>query len=325
MYLVTNSVTAMSYDTINFKLQQSEVNGCIFIEEIPCYLNNVSEHYYPDGSVAVVGDVGCYRVSVNRKQLKVKDCSLTKWFLGDNFKEMSRGDTQRAIEKLSDLIHVPMDKAVVTRLDFAINIITKHPVTVYLNHLGELNHYCRMEQPTSLYYTQNKEQFVFYDKVKEQKRAGGIIPELYRDRQVLRIEQRYIKRVSDRLNYPYVSGAMLYDVEFFNMLYRRLGDTYKSIKKINDFTINIEAMKSKKDLYKLGVLSLIQQAGGVTEMLEQIKEAQERGGLTKKQALDLRTAVNEASKVTDDIVVPNEAIAELDEKINKAIKFNLSY
>lgn len=315
----------MSYDTINFRLLQSEVSGCIFIEEIPCYLSNVSQHYYPDGSCAIVGDIDGYKVSVNSNQVKVKDCSLTKWFLGDNFKELSRRDTQQAIERMSDLLHLPMDKAVITRLDFALNIITKHPIDVYICHLGVLNHYCRLVQPAGLYYTQNNEQLICYDKVKEQKKAGAIIPELYRQRNVLRIEQRHIKRVAERLNTPYVVGAMLYDVEFFNMLYRRLGDTYKSIKKINDFTINIEAMKSKKDLYKLGVLSLIQQAGGLTEMIEQIKEAQRTGELTKKQALDLRTAVNEASKVKDDIVVPNEAIAELDEKINKAIKFNLSY
>lgn len=315
----------MSYDTINFRLLQSDVGGCNFLEETPCYLSNVSEHFYNDGGVALIGDVGGYKVTINNNQIKVKDCSLTKWYLGDNFKELNRRDTQQAIEKLSDLLHLPIEKASVTRLDFAINIITKYPVDVYMSHLGSLNHYNRLEEPAGIYYTQNNERFICYDKIKEQKKAGATIPEIYRNRNVLRLEQRCLKRVADRLKKESVIGSMLYDVEFFNMLLHRLGDTYKSISKINDFTMNIEAMKTKKDLYKLGVLALIQQVGGLTKAIEQVNEAQKTGGITKKQALDLRNAIREAGNLKENIVIPNEAITELDEKLKRAIKFNLSY
>jgi hypothetical protein len=44
-------------------------------------------------------------------------------------------------------------------------------------------------------------------------------------------------------------------------------------------------MKTKQQLYKMGVLSLIERAGGVTQMLQQITEAQATGKITKKQAL----------------------------------------
>ena len=89
--------------------------------------------------------------------------------------------------------------------------------------------------------------------------------------------------------------------------------------------MNIEAMKTKKDLYKLGVLALIQQVGGLTKAIEQVNEAQKTGGITKKQALDLRNAIREAGNLKENIVIPNEAITELDEKLKRAIKFNLSY
>ena len=71
----------------------------------------------------------------------------------------------------------------------------------------------------------------------------------------------------------------------------------------------------------MGVLTLINQAGGQVEMIEQINEAQKRGDLTKKQAFDLRQAVNDACKVREGLTVPNEAIQELDKKVMEAVMF----
>lgn len=58
-------------------------------------------------------------------------------------------------------------------------------------------------------------------------------------------------------------------------------------------------MRTKQQLYKMGVLSLIEQAGGQLQMIEQISEAQKRGELSKKQAFDLKKAINEACKARD--------------------------
>ena len=113
----------------------------------------------------------------------------------------------------------------------------------------------------------------------------------------------------------------LYDEAFYIDILNRWKDTYKAIQKINDVSLNFQAMKSKQQLYKMGVLSLIEQAGGQLQMIEQINEAQKRGELSKKQAFDLRKAINDACKINDGLTVPNEAIQELDKKVNEAVKF----
>mgnify|MGYP000480953855 CR=1 FL=1 len=118
-----------------------------------------------------------------------------------------------------------------------------------------------------------------------------------------------------------VTGAKLYDEAFYIDILNRWKDTYKAIQKINDVSLNFQAMKSKQQLYKMGVLSLIEQAGGQLQMIEQINEAQKRGELSKKQAFDLRKAINDACKINDGLTVPNEAIQELDKKVNEAVKF----
>ncbi len=311
----------MSLDTVNFRVTADDVPHTEFLSETPRYLANVSKHIYSDDNTVFTGDLDGYKVSVSAAAVSVRDCSLCKWYLGDNFKEMTRGDTQKAVAKLSDLLHLPIDRAAVTRLDFALNIIVNHPITVYFEHLGTLNRYKRLLLQTySLYYQQNTEQFVLYDKVREQKRAGAVIPELYQKRNVLRIEQRYLHRVSNRLKTA-VTGAMLYNEAFYNMLLNRWRDTYNAIAKVNDFELNCNGMKTKKDLYKLGVLSLIERFDGQVNFLALITDAQKRGELTNKQAFDIKTAVKDAMKAKEGLTVESEVITELNDKVKMAVKF----
>ena len=114
---------------------------------------------------------------------------------------------------------------------------------------------------------------------------------------------------------------MLYDEAFYIELLNKWRDDYLSIQKINDIQLNFEAMRNKKDLNKMGVLSLIERIGGLNSFMSQITEAQQQGKLSKKQAYDLRQAAKDACSIKDGLVVENEAIAELNKKIVEAVRF----
>lgn len=308
------------YDTIYFRLTQGEVQGFDFLAETPCYLQDVAEHTFSDG-VVISGNVGNLKVSLNRFQVKVKDGSLCKFYLGDNFKTMGRKDTQRAIEKLSDVLHLPMSKAAVTRLDVAQNFCTRYPPDVYFNHLGMLKYATRLQEPNGIYYSQAGGRLAFYDKAKEQRKKGEIIPELYEGKNVLRYEQRYTNRIARQFGLLEVTGSTLFDEAFYIGLLNRWRQSYKNIEKVNDVTLNFESMKTRQMLYKMGVLSLVERAGGQLEFIAQINEAQKRGELTKKQAFDLRATIKDVCQIRDGLTTPNEAIQELDKKVNEAIRF----
>lgn len=308
------------YDTINFRLTAEDVCNINFLEETPCYLNNIAHHIF-SGVPVVTGDLGGLKVVASEWQVKVKDGSLCKWFLGDNLQELGRGTTQQAIEKLSDELHLPMDRATITRLDVGVNIITQHPPATYLNHLGVLAHAQRLQQPKGLYYSKRNEVLCFYDKVMECKANNELLPPLYRGRNVLRYEQRYMHRIHSRLKVPAVTGATLYDEAFYMAVLERFFKTYKAIKKINDIKPNFKIMKGRKDFQRMGVLSLIERLGGEIELTNQINEAQQRGELTSKQAYDLRNEVRKACEIKDGFTEPNEQITELDKKISEAVKF----
>lgn len=310
------------YDTVNFKLAKADVGAVDFLEEVPCYLDSQTIGFHDWGGEQVItGSVGGLKVVANRYQIKIKDGSLCKWHLGDNFKTMGRGDVQAAIERLSDTLHLPIGKATVTRLDVAQNFIVKHPVAVYLNHLGMLKYAKRLQEPDGLYYHRRLERLCFYDKNKEQRAKCEPIPDLYKDRNVLRYEQRYTKRLPCQLNVEAVTGVLLYDEAFYMALIKRWRDTYNGINKVNDITLNFQAMTSKRQLYKMGVLTMVERVGGEVEMINQINEAQKRGDLTSKQAFDLRKEVKEVCKVKEGLTVESEVITELDKKIIEAVRF----
>lgn len=63
------------YDTVNFRLLQSEAGGVDFLAETPCFLENVGEHYY-NGEVVITGSLNGLKISLNKYQMKIKDGSL---------------------------------------------------------------------------------------------------------------------------------------------------------------------------------------------------------------------------------------------------------
>lgn len=319
MMRVTKIVTVM-YDTVYFRLTQNEVSNVDFLAEIPVYLDNVGEHSY-NGQNVVTGDLNGLKITLNRWQMKIKDGSLCKWYLGNNFQTMGKRDAKDAISALSDTLHLPIDKALITRLDVAQNLIMRYPADVYFSHLGVLRYATRLQEPGGIYYNRAGGRLCFYDKNKEQKSHKEPIPDLYIGRNVLRYEQRYIGRLAAQFKAKEVTGAMLYNEGFYMAVINRWRDDYLSIQKINDISLNFNSMKTKQQFYKMGILALVERAGGQLGMIGQINDAQKRGELTKKQAFDLRRAVNDACTIQEDLTAPSDAIGELDKKIKEAARY----
>lgn len=307
-------------DTVNFSLTKAEVEGTDFLAEVTPYLDKVAEHNY-EGNYAVTGSLGNYSVSITPFQVNVKNGSLCKWYLGDNFKRMGRRDIQHAIEKLSDELHLPMARAKINRLDVAENIVTRHPVSVYLSHLGVLPYANRLVEPNSLYYTRRDSTLCFYDNVREQRDKNMPIPELFSSSNVLRYEQRYMRRLGTTFKVEGVTGAMLYDEVFYISLLKQWRDSYRAISKINVVAPNFNAVKTKQQLYRMALLAWIGDVGGEIEMLNHIAEAQKCDNLTTKQAYDLGLAVKDACLIREGLTVKSDVITELDKKIAEAVRY----
>ncbi|MBR6541008.1 MAG: hypothetical protein IKT74_05730 [Bacteroidales bacterium] len=307
------------YDTIHLKLDMGTCENVNFLDVARKYLEpetiNINTGLYGE---YVSGKIGGLKVNATKSRLKITEGSLCKWHLGDNYQTMGRADTELAIERLADVLHLPMNKAEITRLDLATNLIMNYPPNVYLKHLGELKFTERLIQPNSLYYQGASGVLCFYDKNKESK---GNVPELYRERNVLRYEQRYTRQLHKAFQTQAVTAEMLFNEAFYIGLVKRWREAYEQVQKVNDIRLNFRAMKGVKELKQMGLRCLITEVGGQTEMLSLIKEAQQRGEIDRKQALDMKKAILEAVSLEEGIVVPNDAITELTKKIREATKY----
>lgn len=311
-------------DTVNFLITRDDVEGVDFIRDtLPLFnLDKVFDHRKRNGLSVDATYLDNLFVEFEPWRLTVKG-SLCKWYLGDNYQSMRRADIKQAVERLSEILQLPMERAKITRLDVGLSIPVKEPPVIYFNHLGALAYAQRVMQPHGVNYFRhsNAETLIFYDKNREQRDKGFTIPDLYINCHMLRYEQQYKKRLSKLLNVPKVTGAMLYDEEFYISLLTRWREAYQAITKVNDITLNFPAMTTKRKLNTMGVLALVERMGGENNMLTHITEAQKRGELTAKQAFDLRQAVKHACKSPDDLTKPVEAMAELDKKITEAVRF----
>ena len=306
------------YDTIDSTVYKDDCPNIDFIKTIPNQLTNVKSYGVNQFGEYVSGYLDNLKVSISEQKVKVYDSSLCKYYLGDNFKTLSKGDTKRAIEKISDCLQLPFHLANVTRIDFSQNLIMKYDEKVYYPYLGEAQYYNRLEQNNGLYYNNSKRQLLFYGKEYEQKIKKQTVPELYKNRNVLRFEMRFRKRLREQLKYPTITTGLLSDEIFYSKLVERWRDEYLSIQKISTKITQMKPTKSKKKLIEnLALISILDI--GQPHVLNKIKEWQMSGKISKKQAYDMRSSIKKISRTPIDDE-GNDLINEMDKKIKEAAR-----
>ena len=96
---------------------------------------------------------------------------------------------------------------------------------------------------------------------------------------------------------------------------------YTKIQKVNVIVMDWERVKTKRELYKVGLLELIEKNGGQVKVISQINEAAKMGDLTHKQAHDMREAIREACSTRAGFTKQSPLITELNVKINEVSRF----
>jgi hypothetical protein len=308
------------YDNVDSTLKREQAGNISFLDVVPQYMTDfISEGNSKYGEY-VTGYLDNLKINVNANRVKISNGSLCKYYLGDNFKTLGKGDTKKAIEKISDSLHLPFEKAIVTRIDLAQNFIMQHNDKVYYPYLGEAPFYKRLEADNGLYFNNQLRQLVFYDKVHEQKQKRQNIPELYQDRNVLRIEMRFKKKLGKQFKKSEITAGLLYDEAFYNSIVNRWKDEYFAIQKINSKLSTMKPTGSKKEFIEnLALFTLLDL--GQPQVLGIVKEWQETGEISKKQAYDIRKFVKDIAK-TPMYEKGNDLINELNRKVKEAARFS---
>jgi len=140
------------YDTIHLWLPRDRA-GAFDTRKASEALRGHTEHQKEDGRVYISGRLGnTYKVNISERGISLKG-SLAKYSLPDNLHTLTRSDSARAIEKMADEFCLPMDRAKVTRIDFAQNFLMRYEPETYYPYLGECHYYKRLSQPKAVYWS----------------------------------------------------------------------------------------------------------------------------------------------------------------------------
>ena len=156
------------YDTTDFVLYQTDVPDKDLLSEVSPYLANRRDCTGEDGFSYVYGEYKGYKVYVNTRLLKINACSLCRYYYGTNMHDFPLEDVRKAIERIGKDLSIPMGKAIVTRLDLAVDLgLQRSPIT-YFNQMLDLPRFERHSHPTGFSFRTEEKELTFYDKGKEQ-------------------------------------------------------------------------------------------------------------------------------------------------------------
>jgi hypothetical protein len=266
------------------------------------------------GEVAVNGLFESLRVKITGQGVSVNG-SLSGFYHGSNSVDLTRADTGRAIEKISDGLHLPMNQAKVYRLDAAQNLSMNKPVTAYLSQLISTPYLKRSEHGdgSTVNFSSKKRALVFYDKVASITAKHQAMPEGFRGSNILRYENRALRNAAKQFNREEILAGDLSQEAFFNRIIDKWLADYSSVKKIRrPQDINFQSVRTlETSIARHG----LPECGGHDNLIRLIKAEQKQGRASKMKALRLREKIKSLAIApcnedkTDDI-------AELDEKIN---------
>ena len=258
-----------SYDTVHIELSADDVPEVSFLLEIPQYIHETGKYHGANKRVCAYGNLDNLRVRIKSECIRIEG-SISKWYLGNNIQPLSLDDTKRAFEKLSSILHLPIEKAYVKRLDLAACLVMKYLPSIYYNHLGRAGNTFPQYMDNGIYYNlPNEEQLLFYDKTIESK---GHVPDEYKGQHLLRYERRFFK--------PNILVEQLLDEDYYTLLIREWIKGYDLITKINEITLNLDVIKGTKDFARMGILTLASLFGGILKLEQEIENGRIMGKLT---------------------------------------------
>jgi hypothetical protein len=268
------------YDTVNMWLSRGSAE--LVYREASLALSDVKETAdAATGEVWMSGNLNNLKISIGSAGVSVKG-SIAKYHNGDNTITLTRRGTMEAVAHLSDTLHFDMKQARVTRIDVAANLIMKHTPARYYEVLGGCRYFDRVEtsETTLTYRNRNKDThrtLLFYDKIREVERRGGVIPDVFHGSNLLRYESRWDRRLPRQLREAEITASTLYDPRFFCKVIDLWADAYTKIdKKMSRQMDIIREIKTAGDLHD-HICAVALQRLPPDEVQKIIDEAKQKG------------------------------------------------
>ncbi|MDD2953715.1 MAG: hypothetical protein PHC95_11210 [Parabacteroides sp.] len=271
------------------------------------------------GEVCTFGSMEGLKVSIYTGGISIIG-SLAKYLYPNNIYPLDRHTTAQAIEKLSDSLHISVDDAKVTGLEFGTQFVMAHPVENYLSKLGDMPKLLRyhFDIGTLYYKPKGKQQpkvFAFYDKKADAVAKDMALPVGFDEANLLKYEMRINGRLPQQLGVPEVTAATLSEKPFYRLMVKRYQESYFAISKNNQIKTDVmDEIKTVSDAFDVFVARLISQSDQtqIAGFLEELKEAKVFDD--RKCYSRLKKKIQEVATKAG-VTVSDELIKELDDEI----------
>lgn len=271
------------------------------------------------GEVCTFGSLEGLKVSIYIGGISIIG-SLAKYLYPNNIYPLDRHTTAQAIERLSDSLHISVDDAKVTGLEFGTQFVMAHPVENYLSKLGDMPKLLRyhFDVGTLYYKPKGKQQpkvFAFYDKKADAVAKDMALPVGFDEANLLKYEMRINGRLPQQLGVPEVTAATLSEKPFYRLMVKRYQESYFAISKNNQIKTDVmDEIKTVSDAFDVFVARLISQSDQtqIAGFLEELKEAKVFDDRNNYSRLKKKIQ-SIASKAG--VTVSDELIKELDDEI----------
>lgn len=281
------------------------------------FLTNLSETYKQDtGQTYLTGHAGNLKVTVLEYGVSIVG-SLAKFYLGTNLHSLNRSDSRRAFELMADTLHLPIQRATVSRVDIGVNLMTDYKPELYYPYLGQSNKYQRLMQPKSISYQNSMRSKKFYNKIAESKKNRVAIPDVYKGKHLLRYELCYMQRLPKQFNLPFITPGVLTNERFYMEMYDRWFKEYEAIQKVGIAKMDTTKIKTEKDFLDQLLILAIQEKG-LDAVLHQIEVLKEQKVYKHSEYYsNLKKKIRKMISSSSHVEMP-ELLEELNKKVARA-------
>ncbi len=309
------------YDKVKFWVMRTRATP-----DVSKFLDKAKDQIdHETGEICTFGSLEGLKVTIYTGGISIIG-SLAKFLYPNNVYPLNRHSTAQAIEKLSDSLHLSVEAATVSGLEFGQAFVMKYPVESYLSKLGNMPKLLRyhFDVGTLYYKPKGKQQpkvFAFYDKKADAMAKGMALPVGFKDANLLKYEMRLNGRLPQQMGVPEVTASTLSESGFYRLIVKRYQDSYFSISKQNQIKTDVMSeIKTVSDAFDVLVARLINQSDQtqIAAFLEELKEAkvfEDRINYTRLRKKIQAVAAKAGVTVSDDLV------KELDDEIKNAVAY----
>ena len=296
-------------DTINIYTKSYDILESFDIN----LLENYTEHNGKHGKY-FKGYIGNFRVTYSTNNLSLNG-SLTKFLLGNNVQNMSRGQITESFKKLESKLGFEIGNFRISRIDLAVTFEMKSIVPIYLESLIELPRYeTRAYGDQTKSFTNKSKTITFYDKVEQfnKDKSGSKLTELDMNSDNLLRYELQIKKANKLLGKVTVNE--LNNDKYLKKLVNMWKNDFHKIKK-NRKLINIELIKltKPKDFFSYLVCDRIEEKGK-GESFQLLTKLCKNGEIDRRRKSDLKKRIETNEKK---FCLTSKYIEELEMLINQ--------